>query len=193
MAVQRARRVCRLESPHKVVRIVSFLPEEGLGAHLGLVRALDERFGLIHFLGRGDEPVTKLPGDYQAVTFEQFRRLYADEATVLDEVEHSFARGATDYMRQPLEAFLREAAESKLAEIPVGVQSARAAPKDWPYGPGVFIAFRLGKPGRARPRGASTRMGAGWPSLMRPPSSAPSSAAATSRGRRSRPPRVRVG
>lgn len=148
VAVQRAGRVDRLESPHKVVRIVSFLPEEGLEAHLGLVRALDARFGLIHFLGLGDEPVTKLAGDYQAVTFEQLRRLYADEANVLDEVERSFVLGATDYMRQPLEAFLREAAAAKLAEIPVGVQSARATPVDWPYGPGVFIAFRLGEPGQ---------------------------------------------
>lgn len=148
VAVQRAGRVDRLESPHRVVRIVSFLPEEGLDAHLGLVRALDTRFGLIHFLGLGDEPVTKLAGDYQAVTFEQLRRLYADETTVLDEVERSFVLGATDYMRQPLEAFLREAAAAKLAEIPIGVQSARTVPPDWPYEPGVFIAFRLGEPGQ---------------------------------------------
>jgi len=51
-------------------------------------------------------------------------------------------------MRQPLEAFLREAAASKLAEIPVGVQSARAMPPDWPHGSGVFMAFRLGEPGQ---------------------------------------------
>jgi hypothetical protein len=143
VVVQRSGRIDRLNSPHKEVRLVSFLPDEGLDVHLELVRTLDERFGLIHFMGLGDEPVTPLPGDLQTVTFEQLRKLYADDESVLDEVERLFAIGSTDFMRVPLEQFLIEAGEEGLREIPVGVQSVRHAPQGWKHGPGVFLAFRF--------------------------------------------------
>ncbi len=143
VVVQRSGRIDRLNSPHKEVQLVSFLPDEGLDAHLDLVRTLDERFGLIHFMGLGDEPVTPLPGDLQTVTFEQLRKLYADDENVLDEVERLFAIGSTDFMRAPLEQFLMEAGEERLREIPVGVQSVRHASAAWKHGPGVFIAFEF--------------------------------------------------
>jgi superfamily II DNA or RNA helicase len=145
VAVQRSGRVDRLNSPHKTVRLISFLPEEGLEAHLGLVHALDERFGLIHYLGLGDEPVTELAGDFQSVTFEQLRKLYADDENVLDEVERLFALGSTDYMRAPLEQFLLQKGEEELRKIPVGVQSVRHAPTNWRFGPGVFVALKFGE------------------------------------------------
>src|SRR5581483_2108924 len=143
VVVQRAGRIDRLSSPHKEVQLVSFLPDEGLDAHLDLVRTLDQRFGLIHYMGLGDEPVTPLPGDLQTVTFEQLRKLYADDENVLDEVERLFAIGSTDFMRAPLEQFLMEAGEERLREIPVGVQSVRQASAAWKDGPGVFIAFKF--------------------------------------------------
>ncbi len=143
VVVQRAGRIDRLNSPHKEVQLVSFLPDEGLDAHLDLVRTLDQRFGLIHYMGLGDEPVTPLPGDLQTVTFEQLRKLYADDENVLDEVERLFAIGSTDFMRAPLEQFLMEAGEERLREIPVGVQSVRQASAAWKDGPGVFIAFKF--------------------------------------------------
>lgn len=147
VVVQRAGRVDRLYSPHKGVHIVSFLPDEGLDAHLGLVQALNRRFRLIHYLGLGDEPITKLSGDYQAFTFEQLRKIYRDDASVLDAIEQEWVLGSTDYMRQPLEAFMRTAGEKELAKIPVGVQSTKRLPAGWPHGPGVFVAFRLGASG----------------------------------------------
>jgi superfamily II DNA or RNA helicase len=143
VAVQRAGRIDRLNSPHKEVQLISFLPDEGLDAHLNLVDTLDQRFGLIHYLGLGDEPVTELPGDFQTVTFEQLRKLYSDDENVLDEVERIFSIGSTDYMRAPLEQFLREAGADQLKRIPVGVQSVRHAPDRWRYGPGVFVAFEF--------------------------------------------------
>jgi hypothetical protein len=143
VAVQRAGRIDRLNSPHKDVQLISFLPDEGLDAHLNLVHTLDQRFGLIHHLGLGDEPVTQLPGDFQTVTFEQLRKLYADDENVLDEVERIFSIGSTDYMRAPLEQFLMEAGAEQIARIPVGVQSVRHAPDRWLEGPGVFIAFKF--------------------------------------------------
>jgi superfamily II DNA or RNA helicase len=142
VAVQRSGRIDRLNSPHTRVLLVSFLPEEGLEAHLGLVRALEGRFQLIHLLGLGDEPVTKLRGDLQKVTFEQMRRLYSDDVSVLDEIERTWTLGSTDFMRAPLEAFLSRHAREKLHEIPMGVQSVKLVPRTgWKYGPGVFIAF----------------------------------------------------
>lgn len=143
VAVQRAGRIDRLNSPHREVKLISFLPEEGLEAHLNLVRTLDARFGLVHFLGLGDEPVTPLAGDFQTVTFEQLRKLYTDDENVLDEVERLFTIGSTDYMRAPLEQFLLQAGREELQKIPVGVQSVRYAPASWRHGPGVFVAFKF--------------------------------------------------
>jgi superfamily II DNA or RNA helicase len=142
VAVQRAGRIDRLNSPHARVILASFLPEEGLDAHLGLIRALERRFHLIHLLGLGDEPVTRLQSDRQSVTFEQMRRLYADDVSVLDEIERTWTLGSTDFMRAPLEAFLSRHARETLKEIPLGVQSIKALPADWEHGPGVFIAFK---------------------------------------------------
>lgn len=145
--VQRAGRVDRLNSPYSTVEIVSFVPEEGLEEHLGLIRRLDGRFHLIHVLGLGDEPITRFENDTQMTTLEQLQRIYRDDETVLEAYERVFTMGSTDYMRQPLEAFLLSAGEEAIREIPVGVQSVKAAPPGWRHGPGTFIAFLYGPRG----------------------------------------------
>jgi superfamily II DNA or RNA helicase len=141
VAVQRAGRIDRLGSPHDRILIGSFEPEEGLEAHLHLVEALDRRFRLIHHLGMGDEPVMRLAGDQQRITFEQMRRLYNDDVGVLDELERTWTLGSTDFMRAPLEAYLNRYAKEQLQRIPVGVQSVKRLPLDWTHGVGVFVAF----------------------------------------------------
>lgn len=147
IAVQRAGRVDRLGSPHATVHLISFLPPEPLERHIGLLARLDERFRRIHGLGLGDEQVTPLAADRQAQTLEQVRRLYADEASVLDEVERTWTLGSTDYMRGPLEVFLNDAGIEKVNSIPLGVSSVKYLPADWTHGEGVFIAL-AGPPGR---------------------------------------------
>jgi hypothetical protein len=82
-----------------------------------------------------------LPGDTPGQTLEQIRRLYRDDASVLDEIERSWTFGSTDYMRQPLEAFLASAGRERLKEIPVGVTSVRRLPRDARLGPGVFLSL----------------------------------------------------
>lgn len=142
VVVQRAGRVDRLGSPHKRVTIGSFVPEEGLERHLGLIQTLDRRFRLIHLLGLGDEPVMKLRGDIARLSFEQMRRLYRDDVSVLDEMERTWTLGSTDFMRAPLEAFLHRHAVDELQRIPYGVQSIKRLPaQGWDRGPGVFISL----------------------------------------------------
>ena len=141
VAVQRAGRIDRIGSPHATVDMVSFLPPEDLNRHIGLLARLDERFRRIHGLGLGDETVTPLSADQQVLTLEQIRRLYADDVTVLDEVERTWTLGSTDYMRQPLEAFLARAGRKEIERIPLGVTSAKHLPADWRLGPGAFISF----------------------------------------------------
>ncbi|HLH66342.1 MAG TPA: SNF2-related protein, partial [Solirubrobacteraceae bacterium] len=140
-AVQRAGRIDRLGSPHRLIHLVSFLPPEPLERHIGLLARLDERFRRIHGLGLGDEQVTPLAADRQAQTLEQIRRLYADESSVLDEVERTWTLGSTDYMRHPLEAFLARAGAEKVQSIPLGVSSVKRLPDSWGHGPGAFVAL----------------------------------------------------
>ncbi|HEY8777632.1 MAG TPA: helicase-related protein [Gaiellaceae bacterium] len=141
IAVQRAGRIDRIGSPHKTVYLVSFLPPERLERHIGLLARLDERFRRIHGLGLGDEQVMPLTADTQVQTLEQIRRLYADDASVLDEVERTWTLGSTDYMRQPLEAFLTEVGAERVQQIPVGVSSVRRLPNEWQRGQGAFLAL----------------------------------------------------
>jgi superfamily II DNA or RNA helicase len=157
VAVQRAGRVDRIGSPHRTVYLVSFLPPGNLDRHIGLLARLDERFRRIHGLGLGDEQVTPLTADRQVQTLEQIRRLYADDVSVLDEVERTWTLGSTDYMRQPLEAFLAEAGMESVGRIPVGVSSVRRLPvsADWPHGNGAFLAL-------AGPRGSSGERDTYW-------------------------------
>lgn len=145
IAVQRAGRIDRLNSPHDRVYLVSFLPEDNLEIMLGLVERLNQRFGLYKRLGLADEPITHLPAD-QVVgkSIEQLRRLFRDDDDILDEIEKTWTLGSTDYMRTPLEMFLRANAAEALKDIPRGVQSVKRLPADWPHGEGVFIAFTLG-------------------------------------------------
>jgi superfamily II DNA or RNA helicase len=146
VAVQRSGRVDRLNSPHDTVYLVSFLPEDGLDQILGLVDRLNERFSLYKHLGLADEPVTKLSSDQVVgMSLEQLRRIYADDNNILDDIERSWTFGSTDYMRAPLEAFLRSHAEEAVKSIPQGVQSAKLLPRGWEHGAGVFIAFQHGE------------------------------------------------
>jgi len=66
---------------------------------------------------------------------------------VLDDVERTWTLGSTDYMRQPLEAFLTEAGVERVEQIPIGVSSVRRLPSEWQRGQGAFIAL-AGPPGR---------------------------------------------
>jgi superfamily II DNA or RNA helicase len=142
VTVQRSGRIDRLGSPHAQVWLVSFLPPEGLERHIGLLARLDERFRRIHGLGLGDEQVTTIAGDRPGRTLEQMRRLYLkDDPTILDAVERSWTLGSTDYMRQPLEAFLQRAGRERIERIPFGVSSVKRLPADWPHGDGVFVAL----------------------------------------------------
>lgn len=146
VAVQRSGRVDRLNSPHDIVYLVSFLPEEGLDTHLDLVQRLNERFSLYKHLGLADEPVTKLASDQvEALSLEQLRRFYLDDESVLDEIERTWTLGSTDYMRAPLLAYLREVGDEAVQQIPLGVQSIKRIRADWPHGPGAFIALRHGR------------------------------------------------
>lgn len=143
VAVQRAGRVDRLNSPHSTIYLLSFLPFEGLDALLNLIDRLNGRFRLYKQLGLQDEPITRLPADQVvAKSLEQLRRLYRDDDDVLDDIERTWTLGSTDYMRAPLDAYLREHAVEALKNIPQGVQSAKYVPDGWPHGPGAFIAFQ---------------------------------------------------
>ena len=143
--MQRSGRVDRLNSPHATVYLVSFLPEDGLDRLLGLVDRLNDRFRLYRRLGLADEPVTRLPADQVVgVSLEQLRRLYRDDDGVLDDIERTWTLGSTDYMRTPLEAYLRAHAGEAIKRIPTGVQSVKALPADWRHGEGIFIAFAYG-------------------------------------------------
>jgi len=146
VAVQRAGRVDRLNSPNRSVALVSMLPPEDLDRHIGLEARLDERFRRIHGLGLGDEPTTPIRSDVQGSTLEQMRRLYADDATVLDEIERTWTFGSTDYMRSHLSAFLQAAGAEQLSGIPVGLSSVKRLPRDWKAGPGVFLALAAPAP-----------------------------------------------
>ena len=86
----------------------------------------------------------KLRGDMARLSFEQMRRLYSDDVSVLDEMERTWTLGSTDFMRAPLEAFLHRHAVEEVERIPLGVQSVKRLPtQGWDQGPGAFISLEF--------------------------------------------------
>src|SRR5699024_4135050 len=73
-------------------------------------------------------------------SFEELRRIRAEDDGVLDELEQESELGYGDEMRLPLIAALGALGEAALQDIPLGIHSSKASPVD---AKGIFFAFRV--------------------------------------------------
>jgi len=141
--VQRVGRLDRLGSPHEVIHIHNFFPEEELEGLLGLLRRLREKLEAINrtvgldasILGEAPNPMV----------FNILRRLQSEDETTLQDLEAENELTVGEFLKQDLLRFLKEVGEEKLKRIPLGVGTARER-KESPRG--FFAAFRNPKTGQ---------------------------------------------
>ena len=135
--VQRVGRLDRIGSPHPVVEVYNFFPEEELEGLLGLVERLREKLNAINrTVGLDASVLGEVPNP---MDFNVLRRLAREEEGVLEELESQNELLVGEFLMQDLLRFLKEAGEDRLKEIPLGVGTARDGHGEYR---GFFAAFR---------------------------------------------------
>ena len=135
--VQRVGRLDRLGSPHEVIRIYNFFPEEELEELLGLVNRLNDKLDAINRTVGLDASI--LGEKPNPMDFNILRRLEGEDLATLQELEEESELTVGEFLKQDLLRFLRELGEEKLKHIPLGVGTALKREQ----GPrGFFAAFR---------------------------------------------------
>jgi len=135
--VQRIGRLDRIGSPHDVIDVYNFFPEEDLEELLRLLTRLYEKLHAINrTVGLDASVLGETPNP---MDFNILRRLAGEEGTTLDELEEASELTIGEFLKQDLLRFLKEAGEERLRRIPLGVGTARRA-REGPRG--FFAAFR---------------------------------------------------
>ncbi|MPY67189.1 helicase [Deinococcus sp. SDU3-2] len=137
--IQRAGRIDRLGSTFETLEIANVFPEEGLERLLGLVERLQLRIADIDRTVGLDASV--LGENISKRSFEELRRIRAEDRSVLDELEAESELSAGDEMRLPLIAALQHLGLGDVEEMPLGLHSVHRAPAG---ARSVFFAFRAG-------------------------------------------------
>jgi len=135
--VQRVGRLDRIGSPHDVIHVYNFFPEEELEEILGLLERLHEKLDAINrTVGLDASVLGETPNP---MDFNILRRIAREEKETLDELEAQSELTVGEFLKHDLLRFLKELGEEKLERIPLGVGTARRRPG----GPsGFFAAFR---------------------------------------------------
>ncbi|HID11274.1 MAG TPA: hypothetical protein EYP17_08250, partial [Candidatus Latescibacteria bacterium] len=136
--VQRIGRLDRIGSPHEVVHVYNFFPEEELEELLGLLGRLYEKLNAINrTVGLDASVLGETPNP---MDFNILRRVSQEDGSALEELEVESELTLGEFLRQDLLRFLKELGEEQLKRIPPGVGTARGSSGDVPRG--LFAAFR---------------------------------------------------
>ena len=135
--VQRIGRLDRIGSPHEVIHVYNFFPEEELEELLGLLENLRRKLDAINrTVGLDASILGETPNP---MDFNILRRLEREDEETLQELEAQSELAVGEFLKQDLLRFLKELGEEKLKHIPLGVGTSRKKAK----GPsGFFAAFR---------------------------------------------------
>ena len=142
--VQRIGRLDRIGSPHSVIDVYNFFPEEELEEILGLLERLREKLRAINqAVGLDASILGEMPNP---MNFNILRRVEREDAAVLDELEDRSELAVGEFLKQDLLEFLRKSGEGKIKRIPLGVGTGKRR-RDGPAG--FFAAFRNPQTGQS--------------------------------------------
>lgn len=135
--VQRIGRLDRIGSPHPVVDVYNFFPEEELESLLRILQRLHDKLNAINrTIGLDASVLGETPNP---MDFNILRRLAQEEAKALEELEAQSELVVGEFLLQDLLRFLKEAGEARLKQIPLGVGTAKSGHGEYR---GFFAAFR---------------------------------------------------
>ncbi|GIV04293.1 MAG: hypothetical protein KatS3mg015_3123 [Fimbriimonadales bacterium] len=135
--VQRVGRLDRIGSPHTLIHVYNFFPEEELDEILGLLDRLRKKLDAINrTVGLDASILGETPNP---LDFNVLRRIAREDKEVLDDLEAQSELAIGEFLKQDLLRFLKELGEEDLKRIPLGMGTARKRAG----GPsGFFAAFR---------------------------------------------------
>jgi superfamily II DNA or RNA helicase len=135
--VQRIGRLDRLGSPHDLIHVYNFFPEEELEDILRLLKRLFEKLDAINrTVGLDASILGETPNP---MDFNILRRIQNEDKTALQELEGESELSIGEFLKQDLLQFLKGLGEQRLKRIPLGVGTIWTKPE----GPkGFFAAFR---------------------------------------------------
>ena len=135
--VQRVGRLDRIGSPHEVIHVYNFFPEEELEELLGLLERLHKKLDAINrTVGLDASVLGETPNP---MDFNILRRIAREDKETLDELEAQSELTIGEFLKHDLLRFLKELGEEELKSIPLGMGTARKRTG----GPsGFFAAFR---------------------------------------------------
>ncbi len=134
--IQRVGRIDRLKSPHPLVHLYNFFPEDALESLLGILERLYQKLDAINRSVGLDVSTlgeTPTPKDFGFI-----RDLFAGKAEVLEELEGMSELAVGEFLKQELLQFLEKVGEEKIRRIPNGVGSGLH--KEGQHG--LFVAFK---------------------------------------------------
>jgi superfamily II DNA or RNA helicase len=136
--VQRIGRIDRIGSEHNTIEVYNFIPEDALEELLGLMKQLHEKLQAINrTVGLDASVLGEAPNP---MDFNTLRRIAAEDAQVLDELEGASELNIGEFLLEDLLRFLGELGEDRLGRIPLGRGTAKRAAT--PDQRGFFAAFR---------------------------------------------------
>lgn len=142
--VQRIGRLDRIGSPHAVIHVYNFFPEDELEELLGLLERLYEKLNAINrTVGLDASVLGEMPNP---MDFNILRRVEEQDASALEELEGASELSVGEFLKQDLLRFLKELGEESLKRVPQGVGTARKR-KEGPAG--FFAAFRNPQTGQS--------------------------------------------
>ncbi len=135
--VQRVGRLDRIGSPHPIIDVYNFFPEEELE---NLLRILERLYEKLHAINRTVGLDASVLGETpNPMDFNILRRLEREETATLEELEEVSELTVGEFLKQDLLRFLKALGEEKLKRIPLGVGTARKVREGLR---GFFAAFR---------------------------------------------------
>jgi len=135
--VQRVGRLDRIGSPHEVIHVYNFFPEEELEELLRLLERLHKKLDAINrTVGLDASVLGETPNP---MDFNILRRIAREDRETLTELEAQSELTIGEFLKHDLLRFLKELGEEKLERIPLGMGTARRH-KGVPSG--FFAAFR---------------------------------------------------
>ena len=135
--VQRIGRLDRIGSPHDVIHVYNFIPEDALEELLRLLERLHKKLSNINrSVGLDASVLGETPNP---MDFNTLRRIAQEDRGVLEELEADSELTVGEFLMQDLMQFLKRVGEERLNQIPYGVGTAKVS-KDGIKG--FFAAFR---------------------------------------------------
>lgn len=134
--IQRVGRLDRIGSPHDIIHVYNFFPEDELESIIKLLERLYKKLDAINkSVGLDSSVLGETPNPRD---FGYIKSIFEEDKAVLDELEELSEIAIGEFMKDEVLKYIKSIGHQKVAKIPNGVGSGIKRPDR----KGVFVAFK---------------------------------------------------